>query len=246
MRKMVEPPKGDDVSVKTDFHEGWVEVEMPISGGWYAYGKYAMQAGELRLLETRVFPGTRRPLRVVSRDPKAGPFGPTLAEDGLPLPEFGQWDGGMATVDAATTAGAQINAGTMKRFPLREMREHAEWHANVRRLVYHMLPDDEGWAGFKSDMDKYVTERTKPSDLRLAQYAAQYVEFAEQESTRNRPRAELAKLLGHDPEIIRDLLASARRAGLLKSNGQGTRGGCLTPKGLDILERATASEGTKS
>ena len=242
---MMEPPKGNP-SVKTDFHEGWVEVEMAMSDGWYAYGKYAMQAGELRLIESRVFPGTRRPLRVVSRDPKAGPMGPTLAEDGLPLPEFGEWSQDMATVDAATTSGAQITAATMKRFPLQEMREHAEWHAGIRRQVYYMLPDDAGWASLKADMAKYMTERTKPSDLRLAQIAAQYVELAEQESTRNRPRAELAEQLGHTPDVVRDLLASARRAGLLESNGQGTRGGRLTPKALDILERATPSEETKS
>jgi hypothetical protein len=241
---MMEPPKGNP-SVKGGLHEGWVSVEMAMSDGLYAYGWFAMQAGELRLMETRVFPGERRPFRVVSRDPKAGPMGPTLAEDGFPVPELGEWSGQMTAVDAMPS-GAQITAATMKRFPLQEMREHAEWHAGIRRQVYYMLPDDAGWAGLKSDMAKYMTERTKPSDLRLAQYAAQYVELAEQESTRNRPRAELAEQLGHTTDVVRDLLASARRAGLLESNGQGTRGGRLTPKALDILERATPSEETKS
>jgi hypothetical protein len=244
---MLEPPKGNP-AVITDFHEGWVEVEMAMSDGWYAFGKFAMQENELRLIEARVFPGERRPFHLAEEEPNPSPFrGPRLAEDGLPAPEPGEWSGNnMAAVDALKS-GAQITAATMKRFPLQEMREHAEWHAGIRRQVYYMLPDDAGWASLKSDMAKYMTERTKPSDLRLAQIAAQYVELAEQESTRNRPRAALAKELGFaNPEIVRDLLASARRAGLLDSNGQGTRGGRLTLKALNILERATPSEETKS
>jgi len=220
-----------------------------MSDGWYAFGKFATQDGELRLVEARVFPGERRPFPqpVPNLDPNASPFtGPTLAEDGLPVDDFGEWSGNdMATVDAMPS-GVQITAGTLRQFPLREMREWAEWHAQIRRQVYYMLPDDPGWESLKADMAKYVTERTKPSDLRLAQYAAQYVELAEQESTRNRPRAELAEQLGHSPEVIRDLLANARRVGLLESNGQGFRGGRLTPKALNILERATANEERQS
>ena len=243
---MMEPPKGNP-SVKGGLQVGWVSVEMAMSDGWYAYGWYAIEGGGLRLMETRVFPGERRPFRVVPRDPKGSPSGPTLAADGLPVPELGEWSGQMTVVDAMPS-GVQITAATMKRFPLREMREHAERHAQIRRqLLYYMLPDDAGWASLKSDMAKYSTERTKPSDLRLAQIAAQYVKFAEQKSTRNKPRAALAKELGFvNPEIVRDLLASARRAGLLKSNGQGTRGGRLTLKALNILERATTTEETKS
>ena len=242
---MTEPPPGDRPSGVIDPHGGWVSIELPMSDGWYAFGKFAVQDGELRLIEARVFPGERRPYRVVPRDPKGSPMGPTLAEDGSPPPEPGQWSGDLAAVDAMKS-GTQITTATIRRFPLRELREWAEWHANIRRRVYYMLPDDAGWGSIKTDMEKFVTERTKPSDLRLAQIAAQYVEFSEQESTRNKPRAALAEKSGHSPEVVRDLLALARRAGLLESNGQGTRGGRLTPKALNILERATASEETKS
>ena len=243
---MKEPPTGPQPRMVIPFNRGWVSVEMPMSDGWYAFGKFAVQDGELRLIEARVFPGERRPYRVVPRDPKGSPMGPTLAEDGSPPPEPGQWSGDLAAVDAMKS-GTQITTATIRRFPLRELREWAEWHANIRRRVYYMLPDDAGWGSIKTDMEKFVTERTKPSDLRLAQIAAQYVQHAEQKSTRNRPRAALAKELGFvNPEIVRDLLALARRAGLLESNGQGTRGGRLTPKALNILERATASEETKS
>jgi hypothetical protein len=68
--------------------------------------------------------------------------------------------------------------------------------------------------------------------------AARYIELSEAEETRSRPRAALAAEPGYeDPKIVRDLLAAARRAQLLLSNGQGTRGGKLTPRAIAILEQ---------
>jgi hypothetical protein len=164
-------------------------------------------------------------------------------------PEPGTWSGRHSIVDELPS-GAQINAGVMKRVPLRELREQAEWQAHIQGLVREHLfaspgfnPEAPGWKPFVEALNRFVEVRERPSDRDLVRLAQRYLELAESPETRNSPRKALAaEVFPKQPQAdggkrVRDLLSRARSSGLYKTAGQGSRGGWLTDKGREVLNR---------
>lgn len=74
--------------------------------------------------------------------------------------------------------------------------------------------------------------RAGRDDLDYARLARLYLELAETSRT---PVADLASSEGYGRQTIADLLAEARRRGLLESAGRGRRGGRLTPRAAELL-----------
>jgi hypothetical protein len=228
-------PTSDNPSLHQE--DAWVEHDL--DDDWTVALRLSTTAGTTIVSELRVFP------RGDDSDWRPKPEKPSLGKRrSKPTRQLGQWK--------ADTHGWGVKAGWMQELKrgvtsslLRQIKLDAlvtatdEFQEDMREKN-----DGSGWArdmarwGFDSALPETARrERRKGlTDLQFARLAKQYVTRVQKGS--RRPILDLAQSRNEGPTRTRNLIHQTRQHGFLTRTLQGAKGGALTAKALELLERS--------